>query len=81
MPNVLRAVLGQAGGAGADRVVCLETNLDDLVPEHFDYLMERLFEAVHREVRAHVPGHVIELGSEFIEGADGGPKGWGGDWE
>jgi hypothetical protein len=23
----------------------LETNLDDLVPEHFDWLMERLFEA------------------------------------
>jgi uncharacterized protein (TIGR00299 family) protein len=45
MPNVLRAVLGHASGAGADRVVSLETNLDDLVPEHFDYLMERLFEA------------------------------------
>jgi uncharacterized protein (TIGR00299 family) protein len=44
MPNVLRAVLGRDGGAGSDRVVCLETNLDDLVPEHFDYLMERLFE-------------------------------------
>ncbi|MGI9592424.1 MAG: nickel pincer cofactor biosynthesis protein LarC [Myxococcota bacterium] len=45
MPNVLRAVLGSDGHAGSDRVVCLETNLDDLVPEHFDYLMERLFEA------------------------------------
>jgi hypothetical protein len=45
MPNVLRAVLGKSGGAGTDRVVCLETHLDDLVPEHFDYLMERLFEA------------------------------------
>jgi len=45
LPNVLRAVLGSATGAGADRVVCLETNLDDLVPEHFEFLMERLFEA------------------------------------
>jgi len=45
LPNVLRAVLGRAPGAGADRVVLLETNLDDLVPEHFDYLMERLFAA------------------------------------
>jgi len=44
-PNVLRAVLGRADGALADRVVCLETNLDDLVPEHFDFLMQRLFEA------------------------------------
>jgi uncharacterized protein (DUF111 family) len=26
-------------------VACLETNLDDLVPEHFEFLMERLFEA------------------------------------
>ena len=25
-------------------MVCIETNLDDLVPEHFDYLMERLFD-------------------------------------
>ena len=45
MPNVLRAVLGSEGGADWDRIVVLETNLDDLVPEHFDYLMERLFEA------------------------------------
>jgi len=45
MPNVLRAVLGSASTAGRDRVVVLETNLDDLVPEHFEFLMERLFEA------------------------------------
>lgn len=44
MPNVLRATLGSGSGLGRDRVVCIETNLDDLVPEHFDYLMERLFE-------------------------------------
>lgn len=43
LPNVLRAVIGRAGGPGADRVAVLETNLDDLVPEHFDHLMERLF--------------------------------------
>ena len=45
MPNVLRAVLGTEGGPGWDRIVSLETNLDDLVPEHFDYLMERLLDA------------------------------------
>jgi uncharacterized protein (TIGR00299 family) protein len=45
MPNLLRAVLGSEGGADWDRIVALETNLDDFVPEHFDYLMERLFEA------------------------------------
>ncbi len=45
MPNVLRAVLGEADDMTHDRVVSLECNLDDFVPEHFDYLMERLFEA------------------------------------
>ncbi len=45
LPNVLRAVLGREDGLGADRVVCLEANLDDFVPEHFEYLMERLFQA------------------------------------
>ncbi|MBB82691.1 MAG: TIGR00299 family protein [Deltaproteobacteria bacterium] len=44
MPNLLRATLGSTSGLGRDRVVCIETNLDDLVPEHFDYLMERLFD-------------------------------------
>ncbi len=45
MPNVLRAVLGETSSLEGDRVVCLECNLDDFNPEHFDYLMERLFEA------------------------------------
>ena len=45
MPNVLRAVLGTDGNAGWDRIVGLETNLDDFIPEHFDHLMERLLEA------------------------------------
>jgi uncharacterized protein YlxP (DUF503 family) len=40
----------------------------------------RLFEAIHREALAHAPGEVIETGSEFIEGVDGGPSGWRGDW-
>ena len=40
----------------------------------------RLFEAVHREAQSLVPGQVIETGSEFLEAADGGPRGWSGDW-
>jgi uncharacterized protein YlxP (DUF503 family) len=39
-------------------------------------VLSRLFEAVHREAESHVPGHVIETGTEFIEAADGGPAGW-----
>lgn len=42
--------------------------------------LERLFEAVHREASALVPGELIETGVEFIEGSDGGPSGWMGDW-
>jgi uncharacterized protein (TIGR00299 family) protein len=68
MPNVLRAVLGRAGGPASDRVVALETNLDDLVPEHFDYLMERLFEAgaldvaiQHLQMKKNRPGFGVRV--------------------
>ncbi|MDX1390196.1 MAG: DUF503 domain-containing protein [Acidobacteriota bacterium] len=43
--------------------------------------LERLFESIHREAESQVPGQVIDTGREFIEGADGGPGGWGADWE
>jgi uncharacterized protein (TIGR00299 family) protein len=68
MPNVLRAVLGRAERASADRVVSLETNLDDLVPEHFDFLMERLFEAgaldvaiQHLQMKKNRPGFGVRV--------------------
>lgn len=69
MPNVLRAVLGRAPtGAGRDRVSVLETNLDDLVPEHFDHLMERLFEAgaldvslQHIQMKKNRPGFLVRV--------------------
>ena len=47
-------------------VACLETNLDDLVPEHFDHLMERLFEAgaldvsiQHVQMKKNRPGFLV----------------------
>jgi uncharacterized protein (TIGR00299 family) protein len=68
MPNLLRAVLGRRGGPAWDRVVALETNLDDLVPEHFDYLMERLFEAgaldvalQHLQMKKNRPGFLVRV--------------------
>jgi len=68
MPNVLRAVAGREGGFGADRVVVLETNLDDLVPEHFDYLMERLLEGgaldvsiQHLQMKKNRPGFLVRV--------------------
>ena len=68
MPNVLRAVLGRSGGVAADRIVCLETNLDDLVPEHFDHLLERLLEAgaldvgvQHLQMKKNRPGFLLRV--------------------
>lgn len=68
MPNVLRAVLGRSGGALADRVAVLETHLDDLVPEHFDYLLERLMDAGALDVsvqplqmKKNRPGHLVRV--------------------
>lgn len=69
MPNVLRAILGTSpGGPARDRVSVLETNLDDLVPEHFDHLMERLFEEgaldvsiQHVQMKKNRPGFLVRV--------------------
>ncbi len=43
MPNVLRACLGApADGLASDVVSVVETNLDDMNPEHLPYLLDRL---------------------------------------
>ncbi|MEZ4333417.1 MAG: nickel pincer cofactor biosynthesis protein LarC [Myxococcota bacterium] len=68
MPNLLRAVLGKEAGWRGDRVVAIETNLDDFVPEHFDYLMERLLEAgaldvsiQHVQMKKNRPGFLLRV--------------------
>ncbi len=43
--------------------------------------LERLFESVREEAQSHVPGEIIDTGSEFIDGIDGGPNGWDEGWE
>ena len=50
-PNVLRLVVGddQDGGHRDDMLV-IETNIDDMSPEFYDYLFERLFAAGARDV-------------------------------
>ncbi|HVH04660.1 MAG TPA: nickel pincer cofactor biosynthesis protein LarC [Myxococcota bacterium] len=45
LPNLLRVILGEGTLARHERVMCLECNLDDLVPEHFDHVMDRLLAA------------------------------------
>jgi uncharacterized protein (TIGR00299 family) protein len=68
MPNLLRAVLGRSGAAGWDRILSLEVNLDDLVPEHFDHVMECLFEAgaldvsiQHVQMKKNRPGFLLRV--------------------
>jgi uncharacterized protein (TIGR00299 family) protein len=68
LPNVLRAVLGRQEGFAADRVVMMECHVDDLNPEHFEYLMERLFEAgaldvalQHLQMKKNRPGFSIRV--------------------
>jgi uncharacterized protein (TIGR00299 family) protein len=45
IPNLLRVVLGEPDFiAGTDSVTVVETNIDDMNPEIFGFVMERLFE-------------------------------------
>jgi pyridinium-3,5-bisthiocarboxylic acid mononucleotide nickel chelatase len=51
IPNVLRAVLGVSGQSGSeDDLVVVEANIDDLNPQVYSYVMEKLFAAGARDV-------------------------------
>jgi len=44
LPNMLRIMIGQTRAEfKKDRVFVIETNIDDMNPQHFEYLFERLF--------------------------------------
>ncbi len=43
--------------------------------------LERLFETLHAEIAAQVPGHLVETGRDFLHAADGGSEGWDKSWE
>lgn len=50
-PNLLRIVLGTSQESPREeRLLMVETNIDDLNPELYDYVMERLFAAGARDV-------------------------------
>ena len=50
-PNVLRIVLGQGASVlGQERMLVMETHIDDMNPELYDYVLERLFAAGARDV-------------------------------
>lgn len=58
IPNVVRLLVGEAeaggegegGGAAAERLFMIETNIDDMNPELYDYVSARLFAAGALEV-------------------------------
>lgn len=47
IPNLLRVFIGESDGMAfeIDSVVLLEANIDDQNPEHYEHIMDRLFEA------------------------------------
>ncbi|MCY4488958.1 MAG: nickel pincer cofactor biosynthesis protein LarC [Deltaproteobacteria bacterium] len=50
-PNVLRMVLGEsASRLGHERMLVMETHIDDMNPEFYDYVLERLFAEGARDV-------------------------------
>jgi uncharacterized protein (TIGR00299 family) protein len=50
-PNLLRIILGDVAADTRDeQLLVLETNIDDLNPEFYEYVMERLFAAGARDV-------------------------------
>ena len=71
-PNVLRIVLGETGQAlDRDRMLVMETHIDDMNPEIYDYVLERLFAAGARDVtlspvqmKKNRPGTLIRIIAE-----------------
>jgi len=50
-PNVLRIVLGESTRSlSHDGMIVIEANIDDMNPELYDYVLDRLFEAGARDV-------------------------------
>lgn len=43
IPNLLRVVVGERKGSRTDDIIILETSIDDMNPEIFGFVMERLF--------------------------------------
>jgi uncharacterized protein len=38
--------------------------------------LDAMFEEIVRDMETRIPGHLVETGRDFLEGADGGPGGW-----
>jgi uncharacterized protein (TIGR00299 family) protein len=68
-PNVLRLIIGTSGiASGKERVVVIETNIDDMNPQFYDYLIEKLLALEVLEVfitpilmKKNRPGHLLTI--------------------
>ena len=50
-PNLLRLIIGTSeSNLGKERAMVIETNIDDMNPQFYDYVMEKLFEVEVQEV-------------------------------
>ena len=49
-PNIMRLIVGETSPAGNRQMVLIETNIDDMNPQIYGYVMNRLFEAGARDV-------------------------------
>ena len=50
-PNLLRLIIGTSvANSGKERVLVVETNIDDMNPQFYDYVMEKLFNMKVKEV-------------------------------
>ncbi len=71
-PNVLRIVIGESAATLAhERMLVMETQIDDMNPEFYDYVLERLFAAGARDVtlspvqmKKNRPGTLLRVVSE-----------------
>ena len=68
-PNALRVLLGEIGPAAADEtLLMIETNIDDMSPQVFGYVMERAFEMgaldcylTQAQMKKNRPGTVVSI--------------------
>jgi uncharacterized protein (TIGR00299 family) protein len=68
-PNLLRLIIGASAPASAkERVIVVETNIDDMNPQMYDYVMERLLAMEVLEIfitpilmKKNRPGHLLTV--------------------
>jgi len=68
-PNLLRLIIGGSESAsGKEKVIVIETNIDDMNPQFYDYVMEKLFAMEVLEVfitpvlmKKNRPGHLLTV--------------------